>query len=78
MEKSLQAGGEVSLQSPRSGGANRLLEPSQRNVQTPPLLSRFALQHGGAHSWDQLLASAEAAQHRYAGFWGLGCDCFAF
>jgi hypothetical protein len=35
-------------------------------------------QHGCAHSWDQLLSSAEAAQNRYAGFWGLGCDCFAF
>ncbi len=26
----------------------------------------------------QLLAGLEAARNRYAGFFGLGCDCFAF
>jgi len=35
-------------------------------------------QHGCAHAWHQLLSSAEAARNRYAGFWGMGCDCFAF
>jgi len=25
-----------------------------------------------------LLAGIEAAHNRYAEFWGLGCDCFAF
>jgi predicted amidohydrolase YtcJ len=35
-------------------------------------------QHGCAHALDQLFAAAEAARNRYAGFWGMGCDCFAF
>jgi hypothetical protein len=35
-------------------------------------------QHGCAHTWHQLLSSAEAARNRCAGFWGMGCDCFAF
>jgi hypothetical protein len=34
--------------------------------------------HGCAHSAHQLLAGIEVARHRYAGFFGLGCDCFAF
>jgi predicted amidohydrolase YtcJ len=34
--------------------------------------------HGCAHSAHQLLAGIEAARNRYAGFFGLGCDCFAF
>jgi Amidohydrolase family len=34
--------------------------------------------HGCAHSAQQLLAGVEAARNRYAGFFGLGCDCFAF
>jgi hypothetical protein len=35
-------------------------------------------QHGCAHALHQLFATAEAARNRYAGFFGLGCDCFAF
>src|SRR6266436_5800125 len=35
-------------------------------------------QHGCAHSAHQLLAGIEAARNRFAGFFGLGCDCFAF
>ena len=35
-------------------------------------------QHGCAHAAHQLLAGLEAARNRYAGFFGLGCDCFAF
>lgn len=35
-------------------------------------------QHGCVHGWHQLVSSAEAARSRYAGFWGTGCDCFAF
>jgi hypothetical protein len=35
-------------------------------------------QHGCAHTWHQPLSAAEAARNRYAGFWGSGCDCFAF
>jgi len=35
-------------------------------------------QHGCAHSLHQLFAAADAARHRYAGFFGQGCDCFAF
>jgi hypothetical protein len=35
-------------------------------------------QHGCAHAAYQLLAGIEAARNRFAGFWGLGCDCFAF
>jgi hypothetical protein len=34
--------------------------------------------HGCAHAAHQLLAGIEAARNRYAGFFGLGCDCFAF
>jgi len=33
---------------------------------------------GCAHAARQLLAGGEAARNRYAGFFGLGCDCFAF
>ena len=35
-------------------------------------------QHGCAHAAHQLLADIEAARNRYSGFFGLGCDCFAF
>jgi hypothetical protein len=34
--------------------------------------------HGCDHAAHQLLAGIEAARNRYAGFFGLGCDCFAF
>ncbi len=34
--------------------------------------------HGCAHSARQLLAGVEAARNRYADFFGLGCDWFAF
>jgi len=34
--------------------------------------------HGCAHAAHQLLAGIEDARNRYAEFWGLGCDCFAF
>ena len=34
--------------------------------------------HGCTHAAHQLLAGIEAASNRYAGFWGMGCDCFAF
>ena len=35
-------------------------------------------QHGCAHAAHQLLAGIEATRNRFAGFFGLGCDCFAF
>jgi hypothetical protein len=35
-------------------------------------------QRGCSHKVHQLLAGIEAARSRYAGFFGLGCDCFAF
>lgn len=35
-------------------------------------------QHGCHHALQQLFTAAETARHRYAGFWGGGCDCFAF
>jgi hypothetical protein len=35
-------------------------------------------QHGCAHALHQLFAAANAARNRYAGFFGSGCDCFAF
>ncbi len=35
-------------------------------------------QHGCAHALHQLFAAADATRNRYAGFFGLGCDCFAF
>jgi len=31
-----------------------------------------------AHAVCELVASIEAARNRYAGFFGSGCDCFAF
>ena len=30
------------------------------------------------HALQQLFTTAEAARNRYAEFFGLGCDCFAF
>ena len=33
---------------------------------------------GCTHAAHQLLAGIEAARNRYAEFFGLGCDCFAF
>jgi len=33
---------------------------------------------GCNHVAQQLLAGVEAARNQYAGFFGLGCDCFAF
>jgi hypothetical protein len=35
-------------------------------------------QHGCAHALHELFAAADAARNRYAGFFGTGCDCFAF
>jgi hypothetical protein len=35
-------------------------------------------EHGCAHAAHQLLGGIEAARNRFAGFWGSGCDCFAF
>lgn len=35
-------------------------------------------EHGCAHALQQLFSAAETARNRYADFWGLGCDCFAF
>jgi predicted amidohydrolase YtcJ len=35
-------------------------------------------EHGCGHALKQLFSAAEAAQQRYAGFFGTGCDCFAF
>jgi predicted amidohydrolase YtcJ len=34
--------------------------------------------HGCEHAAQQLVTGIAAAQNRYAGFFGLGCDCFAF
>jgi imidazolonepropionase-like amidohydrolase len=34
--------------------------------------------HGCLHAWSQLVAATEHASKQYAGFWGMGCDCFAF
>ncbi len=35
-------------------------------------------QHGCSHALHQLFAHSDAARNRYAGFFDLGCDCFAF
>lgn len=35
-------------------------------------------EHGCTHSLQQIFTAAERARHRYAGFFGSGCDCFAF
>lgn len=34
--------------------------------------------HGCGHALQQLFSSAELAAQRYSGFFGRGCDCFAF
>ena len=34
--------------------------------------------HGCSHAAHQLFVGIEAARNRYAGFFGSGCDCFAF
>lgn len=34
--------------------------------------------HGCLHAAHQLLAGIKASAPRYSGFWGLGCECFAF
>jgi predicted amidohydrolase YtcJ len=34
--------------------------------------------HGCTHALDQLVAAADATRNRFAGFWGLGCECYAF
>ena len=43
-----------------------------------PLDVRKAARPGVPMQQHQLLAGIEAARGRYAGFWGAGCDCFAF
>jgi hypothetical protein len=35
-------------------------------------------EHGCTHALQQLFTAAETARNRYADFFGLGCDCFAF
>jgi len=35
-------------------------------------------QHGCSHALHHLFAHSDAARNRYAGFFDLGCDCFAF
>jgi predicted amidohydrolase YtcJ len=35
-------------------------------------------QHGCGHALRQMFAAAESSRGRYAEFFGLGCDCFAF
>ena len=34
--------------------------------------------HGCAQAAHQIMTGIEAARNRFAGFWGSGCDCFAF
>jgi hypothetical protein len=34
--------------------------------------------HGCLHAWNQIVAATENARNAYSGFWGMGCDCFAF
>jgi hypothetical protein len=34
--------------------------------------------HGCMHAWDQLVSAVENTRNQYAGFFGSGCDCFAF
>jgi len=35
-------------------------------------------QSGCPHALQQLFSASESARNRYADFFGLGCDCFAF
>lgn len=34
--------------------------------------------HGCFHSWNRLVRGAVNSRNQQAGFWGTGCDCFAF
>jgi hypothetical protein len=35
-------------------------------------------EHGCARAWQQVFSAAQTGGNRYAGFFGSGCDCFAF
>jgi predicted amidohydrolase YtcJ len=40
--------------------------------------SAACYEHGCGHALKELFTAAEASRNRYADFFGLGCDCFAF
>ncbi|MES2626157.1 MAG: amidohydrolase [Pseudomonadota bacterium] len=47
-------------------------------VPVPHAHDMHCQQHGCAHVLQQLFAGAAKTNGRFAGFWGDGCDCFAF
>lgn len=63
------------------GGYGAPLDPkkaARAGVPLPPPQPHPDCQGGCDHSAHQLLAGVAAAANRPAGFWGSGCDCFAF
>jgi hypothetical protein len=64
------------------GGYGAPLEIAKASRAGVPVLqhqnSSACHQHGCLHASQRLLAGIEAARNRFAGFWGSGCDCFAF
>jgi len=51
---------------------------ARAGVPIPHQHNHTCTSHGCSHAWHQLVAGAEAARNQFAGFFGLGCDCFAF
>lgn len=51
---------------------------ARAGVPMPHRHNQTCHEHGCAHAWQQILAAATGARSRFEGFWGSGCDCFAF
>jgi len=51
---------------------------ARAGVPIPHQHNHTCTSHGCSHAWHQLVAGAETARNQFAGFFGLGCDCFAF
>jgi predicted amidohydrolase YtcJ len=64
------------------GGYGAPLEVARAALAGVPVLrhahNSTCHQHGCVHAAAQLFAGIEAARNRFVGFWGSGCDCFAF
>lgn len=51
---------------------------ARAGVPMPQHASGVCRHHGCSHLAEQLFPTALAARKRFAGFWGSGCDCYAF
>jgi hypothetical protein len=60
------------------GAPLNLRKAAHAGVPMPAHHSAECHQHGCHHALQQLFTAAETARNRYADFFGLGCDCFAF